>query len=65
MCCCHALQRSFDTHDEAASSQFHLGYMQQRSAVQELALQGGLLFVLLQSGLCPVYDAKGMHRQLD
>lgn len=49
-------QDSFDTHDPAAAPSFGPSYMQQPSAVAEMALHQGLLFVLLQSGLCPVFD---------
>jgi hypothetical protein len=49
-------QGSFHTHDPAAASSFSPTYMQQPSAVHEMAMHKGLLFVLLQSGLCPVFD---------
>lgn len=64
-----------DTHDDAAAAVLDLSYMRQRSAVSELVVAPGgagagaaahhtcsggrLLFVLLQSGLCPVYDVSG------
>lgn len=35
--------------------------MQQPSSVLEMALHNGLLFVLLQSGLCPVYLVTGQQ----
>lgn len=60
------LQDSFDTHDPAAAPSFGPSYMQQPSAVAEMALHQGLLFVLLQSGLCPVFDtapAGAQHTQ--
>lgn len=52
------LQCSFTSHDPPSASHFAASYMRSPSAVSEMALQGGLLFVLLQSGLCPVFDAE-------
>jgi hypothetical protein len=58
------LQDSFDTHDAAAASTSAApSYMQQPSSVLEMALTNGLLFVLLQSGLCPVYLVTGQQAQ--
>lgn len=56
------LQDSFDTH-AAASASGNAGLLQQPSSVLEMALHNGLLFVLVQSGLCPVYLVTGTtHR---
>ena len=55
---CFVLQCSFSSHEQSSASNFAASYMRSASAVSEMALQGGLLFVLLQSGLCPVFDAE-------
>jgi hypothetical protein len=54
------LQDSFETH-AAASASGNAGLLQQPSSVLEMALHNGLLFVLLQSGLCPVYLVTGQY----
>lgn len=53
------IQDSCDTHDPSRTPIFTHTYMMQPSAVQEMALHNRLLFVLLQSGLCPVFETRG------
>lgn len=55
------LQDSFDTHAASSSASAGLRFMHQPSSVLEMALHNGLLFVLLQCGLCPVYLVAGQQ----
>lgn len=53
------MQRSFDVHDTASAVGMALPYMQRRSPVLEVLVHKTLLFVLVNSGLCSVFDTTG------